>query len=569
MPTPGATYALEAQTLGYTMNGYADCLAASESSLLPSPPPRSLGLPSSPTISQANDVALKSLKTGASTDSKPSRSPVKGSSNKLIEEHQGDSDTSIASRKRKRSPLSKITQSSTRDKRLCPTSSSPVKFGEDDFNPPYTPLALHEKKDWKGWVEVESEPIYVNTMLRELGVRGVRVEEILDLEHSILSLEPPIYGLIFLFQYQDSDHIAKGNPCPPHVWFANQLPATNACATIALINILLNAKNVELGRPLSYFKEDTMNLTPMERAHCLNEHEFVRSVHNSFASRVDMWLADRIFITKYRNQLKVREKRLRDEQRAAEKAAKQTEAPKQTSLRQKRKTAREAKFEGSDSGEDPSSPEQKYNDESAFHYVVYVPIDGHIWRLDGMSTQPQDLGPYLHENSWLCDAAPHIQARMAEFAQSSGVYFNLMALIKDPASRARESLAENVKALVGIERMLDEMSKDWRSYADEIGDEALRAGDAELQITLEMITTAAETDLTDMSLEKLLQKRLETAKDQQGLKDIIRIQNIMEENEQSKVEKDRLDLNPTIHRILLDLEENEKVHELMDLHRWA
>jgi ubiquitin carboxyl-terminal hydrolase L5 len=501
------------------------------------------------------------------------RSPVQDSANGLSDELHTDA-ASITSSKRKRSPSLETTQPLSRSKRLRPVSEGPIKLNEDDFNPPYTPLTEQERNDWKGWVEVESEPIYVNTMLRELGVKGVRAEEIVDLELSILALEPPVYGLVFLFQYQDSDHIAKGEPCPSNVWFANQLPATNACATIALINILLNTKNVELGRPLCYLKEDTMDLTPMERAHCINEHEFIRGVHNSFASRVDMWLADRTFAAKYSNQLKAHKKRLRNEQRALEKAQKAKETPKAASKqappsRPKRNSAKKKKVDDSDAEEEaPSSPEQKYDDESAFHYVAYVPIDGHIWYLDGMSTQPQDLGVYTHEDSWLCDAALHIQARMAEFAQSSGVYFNLMALTKDSASRARDTLAASVKFLVAIENKLNEVDVKWKVFADDLGNKVLRSSNTELDLTDAMISSAPEpSDLSTLSLEKLLDLRLQAAKDQESLREVIRVQRVNEQNEQSKVEKDRLDLNPMIQRVLLDLEENGMMHGLLDVHR--
>lgn len=424
----------------------------------------------------------------------------------------------------------------------------------------------------------------MNTMLRSLGVQGVRAEEIHDLEYSIGTLEGPIYGLIFLFQYQDSDHIAGDHKCPENVWFANQLPATNACATIALINILMNVKRkgVELGKALKFLKEDTSELTPMERAHCINEHEFIRGVHNSHASRVDMWLADRIFAGKYKRAVLAKEKKERDEERAKERAEKDRRKQQErkdnpetvrAEARPKRKTKATAKrknkskyCEDTSSGDEATSPEKDedknagYNDESGYHYVAYVPIDGHIWYLDGMSAHPQDIGQYTHPDMWLFDTAPHIQNRMAMFADfGAGISFNLMTLVKDPATKAREELAGRVKMLLAIEEKLDALSQDWRGLAGDIGEDVLRGPDVDLGITQAMLDAAAfpvPEVLPSLSVEKLLYRRSETAREQAELRETIRVQAVKEANEDLKVAKDRLDLNPMIQRVLMDLEEN-------------
>jgi ubiquitin carboxyl-terminal hydrolase L5 len=82
-----------------------------------------------------------------------------------------------------------------------------------------------------------------NFILREYGVKDVKVKEVLGLEDGDLSLLPyfpsnplsefqadlnfryPVYGLIFLFKYWDEeDEEAEELPkCPNHVWFANQV----------------------------------------------------------------------------------------------------------------------------------------------------------------------------------------------------------------------------------------------------------------------------------------------------------------------------------------------------------
>ena len=32
------------------------------------------------------------------------------------------------------------------------------------------------------------------------------------------------------------------------------------------------------------------------------------------------------------------------------------------------------------------------DDDSAFHFIAYVPIDGDVWKLDGLDRQPEKLG---------------------------------------------------------------------------------------------------------------------------------------------------------------------------------
>ena len=58
---------------------------------------------------------------------------------------------------------------------------------------------------------------------------------------------------------------------------------TNACATIALLNIVMNVPKVDLGEKLSAFKEVTKGLKPPYRGQELGENEFIRNIHNSFA----------------------------------------------------------------------------------------------------------------------------------------------------------------------------------------------------------------------------------------------------------------------------------------------
>lgn len=59
--------------------------------------------------------------------------------------------------------------------------------------------------------------------------------------------------------------------------------ANNACASVALLNIVNNIPDIELGDHLQSFKDFTMPFTPALRGDAINNFEFVKRIHNSFA----------------------------------------------------------------------------------------------------------------------------------------------------------------------------------------------------------------------------------------------------------------------------------------------
>lgn len=34
------------------------------------------------------------------------------------------------------------------------------------------------------------------------------------------------------------------------------------------------------------------------------------------------------------------------------------------------------------------------DDDAGFHFIAYVPVDDHVWKLDGLERQPQKLGTH-------------------------------------------------------------------------------------------------------------------------------------------------------------------------------
>jgi len=39
-----------------------------------------------------------------------------------------------------------------------------------------------------------------------------------------------------------------------------------------------------------------------------------------------------------------------------------------------------------------SRSKKKKNDEDGFHYIAFVPVDGSVWRFDGLLQQPTNIG---------------------------------------------------------------------------------------------------------------------------------------------------------------------------------
>jgi hypothetical protein len=149
-----------------------------------------------------------------------------------------------------------------------------------------------DRLTWPGWVEMESEPAFFNVMLKDMGVRGVKVNEVYDMDDNAMAMLPkPVHALIFLFRYQSTDKTKLETECPKQVWYAEQVPDF-ACATFALLNIINNIPGLEMGQQLRAFKQRTQDMTPRLRGDAVDEFTFVKQIHNSFARDEDLLNAD-------------------------------------------------------------------------------------------------------------------------------------------------------------------------------------------------------------------------------------------------------------------------------------
>lgn len=271
----------------------------------------------------------------------------------------------------------------------------------------------YDRARWAGWSDLESEPAIFNSILAGWGVKGIKTCEVTCMDAEVLrSLPQPIYGIIFLYSYNDteSEPMTPDAETPDQPWFATQ-NMENMCGSLALLNMVMNIEGLALGDVLERFKKETAARTPTERGDAVADFAAIRRVHNSWTKKVEMLNQD----------LKL--------QHEYKKAGRRKAGGK------KRKSKAE-------------------DIETAYHFVAYMPIGNGTWQLDGMEEAPEQLEQRGRgEGDWLDQVTELLAQRMAEFIGNE-ISFNVLAMTKDPLLIAREQLCLNIKMLQTIDTRL-------------------------------------------------------------------------------------------------------------------
>ncbi|KAJ2986944.1 hypothetical protein NUW58_g4787 [Xylaria curta] len=275
----------------------------------------------------------------------------------------------------------------------------------------FASMDINERKEYRGWVELESEPAFFNAMLQDLDAKTLKVQEVFSLdETTLVDLPKPVYGLIFLYEWTNEDE-------------SNEAP--NACATVALMNIIMNANTVKYGPELEEFRNMTKLLPPPHRGHALDTNDFIRAIHNSVARRNDLLSEDLLLQNQF-----------------------------ESASRRNRTPARKKKL---------SRPSKRDYEPGTYHYIAFVPVDGQVWELDGLENMPLCLGPYARDlpDAWVNIASEAIQKRMRR-QNNEFLNFNLLAVCRSPLL----TISQSVASILATVKALD-INDVWKSFPDD------------------------------------------------------------------------------------------------------
>ncbi|KAJ1610617.1 ubiquitin C-terminal hydrolase [Cryptosporidium canis] len=245
------------------------------------------------------------------------------------------------------------------------------------------------------WCTIESDPGVFTELVERYGVKGVQFAEIYDYSNTgmdfIIQEYGNIYGIIFLFKITDKYkeiHFAQPTEAPPGMFYAHQV-INNACATQAILSIILNRQDIDIGPHLEEFKNFSSSFDPMTKGLVIGNSEVLRTAHNSFRPISSL---------------------------------------------------------------EVSGPDSSDSKGDAFHYICYIPFENYVYELDGLTTGVVNLGCPKIDNSdkvsseksisalydmpdiWVSRAMEEVQRRIElqnEGQSQNEIRFSLLAVVPD------------------------------------------------------------------------------------------------------------------------------------------
>ncbi|TFK44491.1 ubiquitin carboxyl-terminal hydrolase [Crucibulum laeve] len=226
--------------------------------------------------------------------------------------------------------------------------------------------------DSNGWQLTESDPGVFTELLKTLGVPLI-VDDLYSLDPESLAALQPLHALIFLFKWiptTSSSSTSSGGDYDSEFpgFFAHQV-VNNACATLAVMNAIGNIPSLPTGPQLGDLLSFSNGMDPQTRGLVITSADWLREAHNALSPPSAISL---------------------------------------DGLGLPRKT------------------------EDAYHFVVYLPVMGALYELDGLKPYAVRHGSYEQGGEgWVKKAREAIEARINTYP-AGALEFSLLALRDDP-----------------------------------------------------------------------------------------------------------------------------------------
>ncbi|KAF9467330.1 ubiquitin carboxyl-terminal hydrolase [Collybia nuda] len=232
---------------------------------------------------------------------------------------------------------------------------------------------MSEDDGSSGWQLMESDPGVFTELLKTLGVPLI-FDDLYSLDAESLALLQPLHALVFLFKWiptksTDTSSTSSGEYDTEFPGFFAHQVVNNACATLAVLNALGNIPSLPTGPQLAELNSFTTDMDPQTRGMVITSADWLREAHNSLSPP------------------------------------------------------------GAISLDGLGLPRKS---EDAYHFVVYLPVMGTLYELDGLKQYAVQHGQFEERGEgWVKKAREVIETRIGTYPVGA-LDFSLLALRDDP-----------------------------------------------------------------------------------------------------------------------------------------